>query len=107
MIQQFNIYKTKEKRTDKSPDYRLQARDDEKAFNIGVGWRKKSDYGDYLSIVLDKTRTYEKDGETIRVDGFVIIKESEYNSLLSNQKQTAGNTDVEYPDEIDPEQIPF
>lgn len=98
MIQNFNIYTNSKKTEDKHPDYKLVAKLDDKALYFGVAWKKKSDSGSYLSVALDKPREYQKDGQTVKLDGYVIITESEYKKLLNNQKAKIGTTDIDYPE---------
>ena len=108
MMKNFNIYANNYKKTDAQPDYRLVAKTNDKAFNVGVAWKKTGQNGSYLSVALDKPREYEKDGQTVKLDGYLIISESEYNELLRNQKDKIPGTDIDYPeDDINPEDIPF
>lgn len=109
MIQQFNIYKNDKKTTDAQPDYRMVAKEDDVALELGAIWLKKSKEGKtYMSCKLQEARTYNgKD-----YDGYVLLKESEYDNLKKLVVQDAPEEDespkIEYPiDDINPDDIPF
>ena len=87
MINNFLVLKKDNQGNDNLPSRRLTANIGTKESaiwkDLGVAWLKKNAQGDaFLSVQLEKTRTYQnKDGETVNVDGYVIITEEEYNFL--------------------------
>jgi len=117
MIQNFTITKLDNKGNEKAPTRSLSTNlgTKEKPLwtTIGKGWVKTDVKGNqYVSVQLEKTRQYESDEGVKTVEGYVIVKEKEYNDLVEFYKQNfkakIGNTDVVYPDEdINPENIPF
>lgn len=108
MIQQFNIYKNDKKTSDNHPDYRMVAKENNVASEIGAIWLKKGNEGKtYMSCSLSESRSYNgKD-----YDGYVLIKESEYDNLKKLVVQDVPEVtgpEIEYPaDDINPDDIPF
>lgn len=70
MIKHFTLFKVKEKKNDKEPDYRISAKVDGEFVEVGAGWVKDGANGKYVSCSLAKPY---KD----RV-GYIIVKEPAY-----------------------------
>lgn len=117
MIQNFTITKIDNKGNEKAPTRSLSTNlgTKEKPLwtTIGKGWVKTDVKGNqYVSVQLEKSREYESEGIVKKVDGYIVVKEKEYNDLVAFYKKhietKIGNTDVDYPKEdINPEEIPF
>ena len=52
MIKQFAIFKAKEKKNEKSPDYNISVKHNDKYINIGGCWLKDGKAGKYFSCKL-------------------------------------------------------
>ena len=87
MINNFLVLKKDNQGNDNLPSRRLTANTGTKENpvwkDLGVAWVKKNAQGEpFLSVTLEKDREYtNRDGQTVKVDGYVIITESEYQNL--------------------------
>jgi hypothetical protein len=52
MINNFSIFKTKEKKSEKSPDYTISTKVGEEYITIGAGWIKEFTGGKFISCKL-------------------------------------------------------
>jgi uncharacterized protein (DUF736 family) len=93
-MQNFAIFKAKEKKNEKSPDYNISMKVGEKFVNIGGAWLKESKGQKYFSCSLSKPYKAQSGWEITEVKG-----------QPAEQVQTPA---VPYPTEqIDPNEIPF
>lgn len=74
MIKNFNIFKLKEQKNDKSPTHSISAKIGEEYINIGVCWTKENASGKFLSCKLQDAWVDGKDRTKTR-KGFTIIDE--------------------------------
>lgn len=105
MIKNFSIFKAKEKKNDKSPDYNISFKVNDKFVTAGGCWLKDGKGGKFISCKLS-------DGyKDLR--GFSITSDEEVSSLSDEEKAKivalrTGNTVKEsVVDEIDVSNIPF
>lgn len=108
MHQTINIFKNDKKTSENQPDYRMTVKTDEALVEIGAVWLKKTKEGKtYMSCKLAEERTYN--GKSY--DGYVLLKESEYDNLKKLVVQDIPEETtpkMEYPQEdINPDDIPF
>ena len=71
MIKQFAIFKSKEKKNDKSPDYNISVKYNDKYVTIGGGWIKEGKSGKFISCKLSDGYKDIK-GFSLALDGDVI-----------------------------------
>jgi len=103
-ITNFAIFKTKEKKSDKSPDYTLSTKNGNEYINIGSGWIKEGKAGKFISVQLKSAYN--------GVGGFYISQENA-SSLTPDEAQKIkemkemANKKVVENEEINPLDIPF
>lgn len=107
-ITSFAIFKN-DKATGSQPQYRMvgkpeDAGTEEKSADLAGLWVKEHNGSKYYSGKMKGEFT--KDDGTV-LDGYVIIKESEYNTLLNAQNGSQLNVNTEDEESINPEDIPF
>ena len=108
MINNFLVLKKDNQGNDNLPSRRLTTNTGTKENpvwkDLGVAWVKKNAQGEpFLSVTLEKDREYtNRDGQTVKVDGYVIITESEYRKLkLAEAKQARMTSPTDgYPNGI-------
>lgn len=84
-IKNFSIFKAKEKKSDKSPDYNISVKVGEHYVNVGACWLKDGKAGKYFSCKLSDGYT-SKDGK--KTSGFSIEQEKEGSTLSPEELQT-------------------
>lgn len=95
------------------PTHKMTAKgDDGKYITIAKLWTKDGQYGKYLSGQMSDIY---RNGEKF-YDGYVILSETEYQSLLAKERETETGTEtdeltdkpLDYPEnDLKPEDIPF
>ena len=96
-LKNFNIFKVKEKKNDKSPDYNVSVKVGENYVNIGGCWLKEGKSGKYFSCKLSdgyKSDKGERFGFSIEQDEVL----AKANSVITGEATK---------NDIDPESIPF
>lgn len=78
MNKNFSIFKAKEKKSEKAPDYNISLKVGEHYVNVGACWLKEGKSGKYFSCKLSDGYT-SKDGK--KTQGFVITQETEPSTL--------------------------
>jgi uncharacterized protein (DUF736 family) len=105
MINNFSIFKTKEKKTETSPDYTISSKVGDEFVNIGAGWIKEGKAGKYISCKLSEPYMARK-GYTIneleaplkpeQVPTF--NRDSQGNDIKGYDKSTSVADDATIPD---------
>lgn len=101
----FAIFKAKEKKNEKSPDYNISLKVGEHYVNVGGCWIKEGKSGKFLSCKLSEGYGDRK--------GFEMVQEKEQSSLTEEDKSNiaalrAGTQTKEaVSNDIDPDSIPF
>jgi len=93
MLKNFSCFKAGEKKSEKSPDYRLSARVGEDFVEIGVGWIKQGPKGAYISFKLNEVYN-DKSGFTL-VEEKGEITEKAVNEVFEAMTEKT----IEYPTE--------
>lgn len=108
-IKNFAIFKAKEKKSDKAPDYTISIKVGEHYITAGACWLKEGKAGKYFSCKLSDGYT-TKDGKQTK--GFVIEQEKEGSTLspeelqqikMARQKEQPSN----YPNSVNVDDIGF
>ena len=93
-MQNFAIFKAKEKKNEKSPDYNISIKVGDKYVNAGGCWLKESKGQKYFSCALAKPYKVQSGWEIVEIKGEPVAP--------------VDNTPVAYPSEqINPNDIPF
>lgn len=109
MNKNFSIFKAKEKKSDRSPDYNISLKVGEHYVNVGACWLKEGTAGKYFSCKLSDGYT-SKDGKQTK--GFVIEQEKA-GSTLTEQEAHAVKTAREKAEvkpteeDVNPLDVPF
>ena len=84
MNKNFSIFRAKEKKSDKAPDYNISLKVGEHYVNVGACWLKEGKSGKYFSCKLSDGYT-SKDGK--KTNGFVIEQEKSGSTLSPEEAQ--------------------
>ena len=72
----------------KLPTHRLVVTDEkfQNKKDVGAFWTKEGNYGKFLSGKMGNARNYtNKEGASVDIPGYVIVREDELNALLQSQ----------------------
>jgi len=105
-MKNFSIFKAKEKKSDKAPDYNISLKVGDHYVNVGACWLKEGKAGKYFSCKLSDGYT-SKDGK--KTNGFVIEQEKEGATLTPDEAQAikTAREKAELDNFVDPNSIPF
>ena len=106
MNKNFSIFKAKEKKSDKAPDYNISLKVGEHYINVGACWLKEGKGGKYFSCKLSDGYT-SKDGK--KTAGFVIEQEKAGSTLSAEEAQAikTAREKAELDGFVDASSIPF
>lgn len=94
MIKQFAIFKAKEKKNEKSPDYNISVKVGEKYLNVGGCWLKEGKGGKYFSCKLSDGYQDRK-GFSITEDSGLTEEDKEaIKALKANSGETQPKTET-------------
>lgn len=105
-MKNFSIFKAKEKKSEKAPDYNISLKVGDHYVNVGACWLKEGKAGKYFSCKLSDGYT-SKDGKQTK--GFVIEQEKEGTTLTPEEVQAikTAREKEELNNFINPDFIPF
>lgn len=105
----FSIFKRKEIKSEKSPQYDvlLSEKKEDGSFdssNAGGVWLKESSVGNkYFSAKLSDTRTFNEKVYS----GYSIVRDVDLDNMIETYNKIVHPESKDYPDDINPEDIPF
>jgi len=103
-IKNFSIFKVKDKKNDKQPDYRLSTKVGDVFVDIGAGWIKETENSKYISVKLaDAYKGFKGDKP-----GFELVEEKPLGMAPKEVAKVVKDMDkVVYPEDINADEIPF
>jgi uncharacterized protein (DUF736 family) len=104
MIKNFAIFKAKEKKSEKSPDYTISIKVNDKLVTIGGCWIKEGKAGKYFSCSLSEGYK-ERKGYHMSVDQEVPLTDEEKAQIVALKAGEAAKQAVQA--DIKADEIPF